>query len=891
MRRCPRFTCWMLSLAVATLCAVGAGAAEPAPRERLRTFLDTYCVRCHGAEVKKGGLDLEELSVDFQKPAVFERWVKVHDRIRAGEMPPRERQQRPAAAESDAILQTLSAELVQAERARRGAAGRAVLRRLNRTEYENTLRDLLELPGLKVKDMLPEDGQAFGFDKSAASLDLSYVQLARYMEAADAALDAAIAPHAGRPAYFKSHIPAGGNHSLSAKTLFGQTVFLKDFKYDDSIIPIPKQSYQDNLPERKRLMQQLAKHPYDGTIGVFKVDESEFKPKFPFTPLVAGKYKIRMSLWSFLWDKGEVKPSGRTEVGALVTSGRTLGYFDAPSLEPTVTEIETWLDPHEQFHFNAASLAPAFLFGRVAEYVRPGIAVDWLEIEGPLLEQWPPASHRRLFGELPFVALPPAPKVTLKMKKTGTVPPPDVHYPKRPGQNAFLVKGHDKAYIENLGSLPQHFEPATVATKTPEADARRLLADFLPRAFRRPVAPGEVERYVGLVKTQLADGDLFEVAMRSAYKAALCAPDCLYLKEPTAELDGWALASRLSYFLWNSMPDAELFAVAEQGKLREPAVLRGQVERMLKDPKAERFVVDFTDQWLTLAEIDATTPDRKLYPEYRRILRDAMLAETRAFFRELVDRDLSASNIIDSDFAMLNQRLAEHYGISGVVGAAIRRVPLPADSGRGGLLTQASVLKVTANGTTTSPVKRGAWVQRQILGQPPEPPPPDVPAIEPDVRGTTSIREMLAKHRTNAACATCHNKIDPPGFALESYDVIGGRRSRYRSLGEGDVPENPDKALGRPGVQYRWGPPVDAAGETADGRAFHDLEGFKKLLLENPRPLAQNLVGQLVTYATGAPISFADRTAVAAVLDRGAGRYGVRSLIHEIVQSPLFLNK
>src|SRR5271163_3356086 len=198
--------------------------------------------------------------------------------------------------------------------------------------------------------------------------------------------------------------------------------------------------------------------------------------------------------------------------------------------------------------------------------------------------------------------------------------------------------------------------------------------------------------------------------MRTAYKAALCSPDFLFLKQSPGQLDHWAVASRLSYFLWNSMPDDELFTLAEKGRLHDPAALRGQVERMLKDPRAQRFVIDFTDQWLDLKDMDETTPDKKLYPEFRPILRDAMPGETRAFFRELLDKDLSASNIVHSDFAMLNQRLAEHYRIPGVVGSAFRAVPLPADSGRGGFLTQASVLKVTANGTVTSPVRRGAWL-------------------------------------------------------------------------------------------------------------------------------------------------------------------------------------
>jgi hypothetical protein len=892
------FASWIPAISAVILSAAPAFSAEPvkpAFNEKLRTFLDTHCVSCHGQDVKKGGLDLEVLSADFNNPVVFDKWVKVHDRIRAGEMPPRERKKRPAPAESEAFLKILNTDLAQADGARRVGAGRAVLRRLNRTEYENTLRDLLCLPSLKVKAMLPEDGKAFGFDKSAAGLDLSYVQLAKYMETADAALDAAIAPHAARPAVLKSHIPAGGNHGLLTAPINGQAVYLKDFKYDDFLMPIPTQRYGGETPERKKWMNELKKRPYTGTIGVFRATDSEFKPKFPFTPLIAGKYKIRMSLWSFIWDKGEVKPNTRTEAGALVAHGRTLGYFDAPSLKPTVTEIEVWLDPHEQFHFFAASLEPAFLFGRVDQYVRPGIAVDWLDVDGPLLEQWPPVSHRRLFGDLPFVPMPPLPKVTAKAKKSGNEPIRDVHFPKRPQQpNPYVVKGHDSPYVTNLGSIQQKFDFATVASKDPDADARRLLADFLPRAFRRPVASDEAQRYVDLVKIQLADGDLFEVAMRTAYKAALCSPDFLYLKEPVGELDHWAIASRLSYFLWNSMPDEILLGLAEKGRLRDATVLHEQVERMLKDPRAERFVVDFTDQWLDLAEIDATTPDKKLYPEFRPILRDSMLAETRAFFRELVEKDLSATNVVHSDFAMLNQRLAEHYQIPGVVGSAFRKVALPADSGRGGILTQASVLKVTANGTTTSPVKRGAWVQRQILGQPPEPPPPNIPAIEPDVRGTITVREMLAKHRSIASCAACHNKIDPPGFALESFDVIGGRQTRYRSLGEGDAPEMPEiaKTLGRAAVQYKWGLKVDAAGETADGRSFSDIEGFKKLLLDNPRPIARNLVVQLVTYSTGAPIGFADRAAVEQVLDRTTdGRYGIRSLIHEIVQSPLFLTK
>ncbi|MEJ7593755.1 MAG: DUF1592 domain-containing protein, partial [Planctomycetaceae bacterium] len=367
--------------------------------------------------------------------------------------------------------------------------------------------------------------------------------------------------------------------------------------------------------------------------------------------------------------------------------------------------------------------------------------------------------------------------------------------------------------------------------------------------------------------------------MRTAYKAALCSPDVLFLQETPGRLDDWALASRLSYFLWNSAPDDELRALAEKGNLRDPGVLRGQVERLLTDAREERFDDDFLDQWLDLRDINQTSPDASLYPEFNPCLRDSMVAESRAYFRELLDKDLGVAHIVHSDFAMLNQKLAEHYNIPGVVGAAISRVPLPPDSHRGGLLTQASMLKHTANGSVTSPVKRGAWVQRKTLGQPPEPPPPNVPAIEPDIRGTTTIREQLAKHRSDPACASCHRQMDPPGFALESYDVIGGWRQNYRAITPGEG-------------KYRQGLPVDPSGEMASGRAFADIEQFKKLLLDDERQLARNFVGQLLTYATGTPASYADRGAVEQILDRAKpANYGLSTLLHELVQSPLFRNK
>jgi hypothetical protein len=272
------------------------------------------------------------------------------------------------------------------------------------------------------------------------------------------------------------------------------------------------------------------------------------------------------------------------------------------------------------------------------------------------------------------------------------------------------------------------------------------------------------------------------------------------------------------------------------------------------------------------------------------LLVESMIDETRAFFAQLVKADMAVTNLVASDFAMLNERLANHYGLNGVEGVGLRPVHLQKNSPRGGFLTQASVLKVTANGTTTSPVKRGAWIMTRLLGKPPAPPPPGVPALEPDTRGATTIREQLAKHRSQESCAACHRNIDPAGFALESFDVMGGWRERYRVVGSGE----PVKGVGHNGLFFTFsdGPRVETEAEWMDGRKFRDVRELRNLLLTEEEQLARNLVQQLVVYATGAPIQFSDRPQIAKILAHSRKQgYGMRTLIREIVQSDMFLNK
>lgn len=546
-----------------------------------------------------------------------------------------------------------------------------------------------------------------------------------------------------------------------------------------------------------------------------------------------------------------------------------LGYFDAPSLESKEHELVTWLNHNEIIGFNVASLAPVANYsrkGRAMAFTGPGIACDWLDIEGPLHDVWPPVAHRVLFGELPLVEF--------DAKANPGVTPPA------------------RKKVRQIGAGKNRPDPEpglwTVQSTNALGDADHLLASFLPKAFRRPVEAGVRKDYVAKVEERLKAGDCFESAMRWAYRAALCSADFLYLVEPVAKLDDFALASRLSYFLWNSTPDARLLELAAGGKLRDEKTLRAEVERLLRDKKSERFVEDFLGQWLKLRAIAANDADKKLYPEFSPYLQDSMVAETRAYFRELLEKNLDATHLVKSDFVMVNEKLAKHYGIAGVTGAQIRRVTLPVDCPRGGFLTQGAILKITANGTTTSPVPRGAFVMDRIFGQPPEPPPANVAAVEPDVRGATTIRELLDKHRNNATCASCHAKIDPPGFALESFDVIGGYRTRYRSMGEGDKPERGviDPFIG---IKFTLGPKVDASGALADERKFADIREFQALAAADAEQLWKNLAQQLAVYATGRELAFGDREQIGALVaaTRKQGG-GVRTLVHELTQSQLF---
>ncbi|MCA9036897.1 MAG: DUF1592 domain-containing protein [Planctomycetaceae bacterium] len=416
-----------------------------------------------------------------------------------------------------------------------------------------------------------------------------------------------------------------------------------------------------------------------------------------------------------------------------------------------------------------------------------------------------------------------------------------------------------------------------VQTNNRESDLRDLMRSFIGDAFRRPVSDEDAGPFIESALNVLRGGQPFAEAVRMGYRSVLCSPRFLYLNERPGLLDDYSLASRLSYFLWNGPPDRELLLLADRGELQDPGVLDGQIDRMLSHPRGAHFVTDFASEWLDLRLIDFTEPDPRLYPAFDVIVQQAMLNETHAYLQEMFDRNESIQLLIDSDHTYLDSRLARFYGIENVYGDGLQRIDLKPEHHRGGILTQGAVLKVTANGTTTSPVTRGVWIGERLLGEEIPPPPQGVPAIEPDIRGATSIRELLAKHRNNDSCASCHVKIDPPGFALENYDPSGRYRETYATGGRA----NSNRAVR-----------IDASYDMADGQHFHDTDEFRTIVQSRPESLARNFAAKLLTKGTGATVQFADRQDLDSIVESTRiDNFGVKSILKAVVRSAVFRSK
>jgi len=568
-------------------------------------------------------------------------------------------------------------------------------------------------------------------------------------------------------------------------------------------------------------------------------------------PRKPGLHRLRMHIYGYQTDKPLPVGIYAGHVWAYPQILELLKVVDAPPGKPAIVEADVYLrtgwnsdgpsdDGIRLIPLGLGVPVPKNNLASVLGKGRPGLAIQWVDIVE--LEETLPG-QRLLMAEMP-AAIQQAFKQNATLKNAPKLSPDEI-----------------QAFVTNsFGAIGA-------------------------RLYRRDLNEQELSASVKNYMEAVDAGMPLKQAFVTEVAAMMTAPDFLCVVENPGRLTEFALASRLSYFLWNSTPDEELLEVARNGQLSDPQVLRAQTERLLRDEKSERFVKDFLDQWLGLWGIDNTTPDKDLYPEYDDLLKFSSVMETQATFRHMLDKNLSVRDFVAPRWAMLNDRLARHYGIPGVQGFAIREIQLPTDTPFGGIWTQASTMKVTANGTLTSPVKRGVWVSDRLLGISIPPPPPTAGAVDPDTRGASTLREQLALHSKEGSCKACHARFDPYGFALESFDVMGNFRTSYRVLADATSGEK---------SKQKWidGLPVDCTGTTPDGKDFADARELRAMLAENPAQLARGVVRHLLTYATGEPATPIDQPAIDAIVrDAARDNYGLRSLVHGIVQSETFRSK
>jgi hypothetical protein len=628
----------------------------------------------------------------------------------------------------------------------------------------------------------------------------------------------------------------------------------------EALKPVPPAPKDDSPLVAKAFQSEQSKGHIlelpDGWMVSFNTDIYS-GPLRGFHPRLPGVHRLKMHVYGYQTDKPLpfavfAGPGGYPQVLEIVK------VLEAPPGKPSVVEADVYFHTKGNGDLGAGGdtfrLVPLGLGVPVpknhqaSECKGPGLAVLKVEIEEP---EWPTAQFRRLLADF-------SPATLAAMGK------PASWFKKNDSRGPFITEM--EATIRRIG----------------------------PLFFRRDLGEGEIK---ALVQLALDRHDTVEptvnpvkAAFVEAMTSLMTSPDFLCRIEKPGPLDDFAIASRLSSFLWNSCPDEPLLMAARSGRLSTPKGLREQADRMLADARSSRFVTGFTDQWLGLWGIDSTTPDKDVYPGYEELLRHSSIEETRGTFARMLATDASARDFVAPRWALLNERLADQYGVPGVRGVALREVPLPADSPYGGVLTHSATMKVTANGTVTSPVKRGVWVAERLLGVEIPSPPANIEPISPDTRGATTLREQLALHSQQATCAACHAKFDGYGFALESFDVTGRYREKYRVLDHEVAKLPPEERRGR--QRWKEGLPVDAAGVTPDGKTFGGVRDLRTLLAADPAQLARGVARHLLTYATGAPATPVDDPAIEAIVaSTAASNYGLRSIVHAVIQSDAFRSK
>ncbi|MEM6978913.1 MAG: DUF1592 domain-containing protein [Planctomycetota bacterium] len=781
------------------------------------SFLRQNCLDCHDRDFAEGDFDVNELSTDISSEANLERWVRVLDRIELGEMPPEDAEPLPA-RQRDNFLRSTADRLAAYQRQSHQAEGRVQARRLTLSQLERTLHDLLVID-LPLARLAPAEPRSHGFNHLADAQSMSHFQLQSHLEIVDTALEAAFTRVAQPDANWAIDFPP----EKIARKKPRQRNRDPEMRKGAAVV------WSSNLVFYGRITNSRIPHSgwYDITVEASAVKKPD--DKNVWCSVRSGECVSSAPLMSWIGSFEATDQPQTHRYRAYIPEGHLI------EIRPADTTLKKGRGAGGQIGF-----------GELEPQNVPGVAMHRLTVT-----QVYPAGEiedvrSRLFGD----------DVPMRWSK------------------------ELKQSIPNLGELTEEERRAWLADR---------IAAFASLAYRRPVDLSEIDSIIEMAQwsldedQHLTNDQLIAAtvdALRLGYRAVLCSPRFVYFVEPAdrqGRLDDYAIANRLSYMLTGTMPDEQLRRAADAGKLNQPWQIKKHVDRLLQTKNGRRFVPDFTGQWLDLVDIDFTEPDRRLFRDFDLIVQQSMLEETHHFVQKQLDENRPISELIGADYTFLNERLARYYGIDDVDGQTMQLVSLKPDTPRGGLLAQGSILKVTANGNDTSPVLRGIWVSERLLGVHVPAPPANVPAVEPDIRGATTIRELLAKHQSDPNCASCHRSIDPPGFALENFDAGAKWRDRY---------------LQRVKRSYKRAASVDSSGKMPDGDAFETFFEFREQIAQRADTLAKNLAEKLLTYGTGAEATFSDRDAIENMVARAQEHdFGFRSILHEVVTSEPFLHK
>lgn len=798
---------------------------DPKYDKIVQPFFAQHCYHCHNKDAKTANLNLGAFDTAASLTNDRATLKRILERLSAGEMPPPEMTP-PKPAEIVAVTQWLAHQLSAPPETKKNSpgaetadtsSGRVTVRRLNRVEYDNTVRDLLGVDRHSSDDF-PQDDSGYGFDNIADVLSISTVLMEKYVTAAEKI----------------SRIAIFGNESMKPTLV----------------------NLRSGQRNQKPQMTPLT--DYDLT-GLSMPNAFHTTYRFP----VAGEYVLRVNLG------GDRPPGSEALQLALWIDGTKNQQL---TVDPaTIASFATAADPQQ-------------LWGVKTEFRVTLTAGDhWLAVTIPRLYEGLPPSYN---GPNPSKRIPPPP--TFEPSRNAT--PAEVEEQRKEFEKRRAEK--IPANSARIGSVELGGPYATVKGPSIESQkkiytcghlhgnhekrcARVIVERLAQRAYRRPVTTTEVTQLTNLVAQAQKDSGSFEEGLAVGIQAMLLSPHFLFRIEArpstraskaATSLTQHELASRLSYFLWSSMPDDDLLRAADSGKLSRPATLAAQVRRMLLDPKADALANNFLGQWLQTRALESVKPDRHKFPDFDEYLRLSMAQETAMFFKSILREDRSILDFIDADYSYLNERLARFYGLTEVQGPEFRKVAFARNAQRGGLLTHASVLTISSYANRTSPVLRGKWVLDNLLGSPPPPPPPDVPNLNEEKIGTTSsLREQLELHRKNPICASCHVRMDPLGFGLENFDAVGAWRTK-----DGEFP-------------------INAAGELPDGRSFNGPQGLKSILKAQPDRFTETLTRKLLMYALGRGLETSDVAAVNEIVSKvAADDYRMSSLILGIVNSQPF---